>query len=941
MTAPPPGAAAPTPRGIVPESAAPTLTPYALRCEHRTTPLGIDEPNPVLAWRLASERRGDAPVAYRVEVEREDGAAPQDGAARDGAESDGARRAWDSGRVAGDAVSVAYAGEPLRPQTRYRWRVTTWGADDVEASAASWFETGLLTSDAWEGRWIAHDWEAVDVVDAPEEGLDAIPDHGLQPPPLLRRSFEAGAGVVRARLFVSARGLYELRLNGARVGDGELTPGWTDYDVRVQYQSYDVTELVRDGENVLAATLADGWWSGFVGFDARRRGAHYGTFPQLIAQLRLDRADGSSELVATDERWRTRRGPSPYADLLMGECLDARAIEPGWDAPGFDDAHWTAARVADDDTSLLVASVDEPVRAFERLQPRSVVRIGPDRHLVDLGQNIAGRVRLTVRDLPRGRRVTLRHGEALDDDGALYTANLRSAEATDVLIAAGEREEAFEPRFTFHGFRYVEVSGVEALDADDVRGVVLHSDTPWAGEFACSDARVERLQRAIAWGQRGNFLSVPTDCPQRDERLGWLADAQVFLPTACLNADVAAFFAKWLQDVRDAQRPDGGFTNVAPRLAGVADEGAPGWGDAGVLVPWHLYRVTGDERVLARHIDAMVAWVDFVHRHNPDLVWCCRVGPHFADWVAPLDHPPTPRELLATAYFAHSAELTARAAATLGRDDDAARLAALAARIRATFTDRFVAEDGRVQDDTQTGYLLALAFELLPPELARHAAARLAEHVERTGHLTTGFLGVGLLAPVLDATGRADLAHRLLGREQRPSWLYSLRHGATTIWERWDGWSEQHGFQAPRMNSFNHYALGSVGEWLYRGVAGLDQTPASAGYRELLVRPRPGELAWARASYASARGRVAVAWERDGEELRLDVEVPPGATAVVHVPTGGGSASVREGGRPLERCDDVVLLGTEPDALVCGVGSGRYRFSARAQEIAVTTGGDR
>jgi alpha-L-rhamnosidase len=957
MTAPPPGAPLPEPHGMMPPRPATVLTPYALRCEHRTTPLGIDEAAPVLAWRLASPRRGDAPVAQRVIVAQE-GSADVAGWDGDGAvgaatpvpvgDAAGAL-AWDSGRIETDAVSIAYGGAPLAPQTRYRWRVTVWGADGSEESAESWFETGLGAPDAWQAAWIARDWDAVEVVDAPEEGLEAIPDHGLQPTPLLRRAFATAGGVapVRARLYVSARGLYELHVNGARVGDGELTPGWTDYRIRVQYHAYDVSTLLRGGDNVLAATLADGWWSGFVGFDERRPGAHYGSFPQLIAQLRLDYADGSSELIATDERWRTRSGPTRYADLLMGECLDARELQPGWDRPGFDDAGWDAARIADRDTTTLVAAVDEPVRAHELLAPRAIERIGPDRHLVDLGQNIAGRVRLTVRGLPRGRRVTLRHGEALDDDGALYTVNLRSAEATDVLIAAGAPREQFEPRFTFHGFRYVEISGVEQLEPDDVAGVVLHSDTPWAGEFACSDPELERLHRCIGWGQRGNFLSVPTDCPQRDERLGWLADAQVFLPTACGNADVAAFFAKWLQDVRDAQSPQGGFTNVAPRLAGVADEGAPGWADAGVLVPWHLYRTYGDARVLERSIDTMVAWVDFVHRNNPDLVWRNRVGPHFADWVAPTTGsasgarlPPTPRELLATAYFAHSAELTARAAAVLGRERDAQRLGALAARIRTTFAERFVDEDGRVQDDTQTGYLLALAFELLPDELAARAAQRLAEHVERHGHLTTGFLGVGLLAPVLDAIGRDDLAHRLLRREERPSWRYSLRHGATTIWERWDGWSEENGFQAPRMNSFNHYALGSVGQWLQSGLAGLDQTPASVGFDELLIRPRPGALTSARAAYASPRGRAAVAWERDAQGFTLDVEVPPGATAVVHVPRAEGAAPVREGGLELEGRDDVELLGEAQDALVCRIGSGRYRFGTTAvpqEEIAVTT----
>jgi alpha-L-rhamnosidase len=594
--------------------------------------------------------------------------------------------------------------------------------------------------------------------------------------------------------------------------------------------------------------------------------------------------------------------------------------------------------VADDDTARLVPSADEPVRALGELGPVAVTRVGPDAHIVDFGQNFAGRLRLTARGLRDGQRVVLRHAETLDDGGGLYTANLRTAAATDVLIGGdrgGGDAVVFEPRFTYHGFRYAEVTGLADLDAGDVTGVVLHSDTPWAGTFDCSDPGIRRLHHNITWGQRSNFVSVPTDCPQRDERLGWLADAQVFLPTACLNADVAAFFAKWTQDVRDAQGPDGGFSNVAPLLAGVADEGAPGWADAGVLIPWHLYRVYGDERFLARSLDSMYAWVDLVHRHNPDLVWRHRVGPHFADWLA--IGRPTPREVIATAYFAHSAELTARAAGVLG-DERAGRYAALARDIRATFTDRFVTRDGRIEGDTQTAYALALHFELLPDGPAAGAADRLAELVEEAGPgLTTGFLGVGLIAPVLDRWGRADLAHALLRRTEPPSWLYPLRHGATTIWERWDGYTDERGFQAPAMNSFNHYALGSVGEWLYRGLAGLDQAPGSVAYREPLIRPRPfgrpGEPHWAEASHESARGRIAVRWEQDDDGLRLAVSVPPGATATVHIPVASGSA-VRENGLPVGESPGVEIVGTEPavtggSALVCRVESGDYRFSAR------------
>ncbi|WP_225992768.1 glycoside hydrolase family 78 protein [Actinomadura rudentiformis] len=909
------------------------LAPYALRCERLAEPLGVDERAPLLSWRLASGRRGDAPALYRVRVRTEAG-----------------EQVWDTGEVADPAaVSVRYSGAPLTPRTRYRWEVVVTAEDGTTGQAGSWFETGQLSPAAWQACWITHDTSDLDVVDAPEEGEVALTDHGLQPAVRLRRTFEVTASEVtaspevtasrkapgspvRARLYVTARGLYEMRLNGHRVGDAELAPGWTDYRDRIDYQVHDVTALIGEGENVLAATLADGWWSGFVGFDPRRSGAHYGAFPELLAELHLDHANGDRKVIATDGSWRTRRSPIRYADLLMGECHDLRRDTPGWDRPGFGDADgWLPAMVTGADHDLITAAVAPPVRAMRDLPARTVTRIGGDRHLVDFGQNFAGRVRLVARGLTPGARVTIRHGEALDDDGALYTDNLRTADATDVLIAGGDAETVFEPRFTYHGFRYAEVTGLPALDAADITGVVLHNDTPWAGDFACSDPDVERLYQAICWGQRSNFVSVPTDCPQRDERLGWLADAQVFLPTACLNADVAAFFEGWLREVRGAQSSDGCFTNVAPRLAGVADEGAPGWGDAGVLVPWHLYQAYGDERILERNLDAMTAWVDHVHRHNPDLVWRHRVGPHFADWLAPA---PTPRDVVATAYFARSTDLTARAAEILGRTETAQRYGALGRHIVKTFAEHFVTPEGVVAGDTQTGYLLALAFGLLPEHLVPRAAERLAGLVEAAGPgVTTGFLGVGLVAPVLDACGRPDLAHALLRRTDPPSWLYPLRHGATTIWERWDGYIPGRGFQAAAMNSFNHYALGSIGEWLYQGVAGLAQTPGSAGYRELLVRPRPGDLTWARASYESVRGMIRTSWTRADGVLRLEVSVPPGATAIVHVPTGD-PGGVRESGVAVADATGVQVIGTEARTLLCRVTSGNYRFTAADPRLA-------
>ncbi|MET9660483.1 family 78 glycoside hydrolase catalytic domain [Streptomyces sp. NPDC006510] len=910
------------------------LRPYALRCEHRTTPLGIDEPAPRLSWRLASDLRGNDPVAYRVRVA--ECAEDLDG---------GGQLLWDTGRVADPgATAVDYAGPALPGRTRCHWRVSVWAAGtDAPAEATSWFETAFTRTGEWRASWITHDPRPVDVMDAPTEGEFALDDHGLAPCPVLRRTFTASAAT-HARLHVSARGLYEVRLNGERVGDAELAPGWTDYHRRVQYQTYDVTALLRDGENVLAATVADGWWSGFVGFEPRRAGAHYGSSPQFLAELHLTGADGHSSAIVTDDTWRTGTGVIRHADLLMGECHDLRHATDGWELPGFDDSGWPPALVTDADHHLLVAAVDEPVRAMTELRPCSVERVSPDTHVVDFGQNLAGRVRLNVHRLAAGARVVIRHAEVLDESRRLYTANLRTAAATDVLVGDGREHIVFEPRFTYHGFRYAEISGVPELAESDVVAVALHSDTPWAGEFDCSDAELRRLHDCVAWGQRSNFVSVPTDCPQRDERLGWLADAQVFLPTAALNADVAAFFTKWLRDVDDARTPDGGFTNVAPRLVGVADEGAPGWADAGVIIPWHLYRTYDDPRFLVRALEGMCAWVDLIHRHNPDLIWRSRVGPHFSDWLAP--GTPTPRDVIATAYFAQSARLTARAADVLEQKDVGQRHHRLADDIRRTFTEHFVttadAADGlsvRVAGDTQTGYLVALAFDLLPDGLACAAARRLAELIESAGPaLLTGFLGVALAAPVLDAHGRADLAHALLLRDEVPSWRFPLRHGATTIWERWDGWTPETGFRAPSMNSFNHYALGSIGEWLYRGVAGLDQAPDSTGYRRLRIRPRPGGLRHASARHESVRGTVKVTWERHDGRIALRVLVPPGASADVYVPTTD-PGSVRESG-VVPSPDDrhITLISTASDHVLYRVSSGAYRFTAAHPPVAGRTG---
>jgi len=908
------------------------LVATRLRCEYRVDPLGVDVLRPRLSWELAAEaaERGQRQSAYRVLVASE----PERLARGEG-------DLWDSGEVtSGRSVHVAYDGAPLGSGQRCWWTVRVRDRDGrLSAFApAAWWEMGLLRPGDWRGGWVGA--EAPPAIIQPRLDPERVgvrrewSELDLRPGAYLRRRFHLPRGVRWARLYAAARGVYEARLNGRRVGDAVLAPGWTDYRKRVQYQTYDVTSLLWQGDNALAVVLGTGWYAGHIGFFGRTR--HYGEAPRFLGQLVVEQDDGTVARLATDGEWRVATGPLRWSDLLMGEWYDARREMPGWDAPGSDDSGWSPAAVEARDDLLLVADRAEPARVTEDLAPRSVGHRDDGTAIVDLGQNIAGWVRLRAEG-PAGTAIRLRFGEVLDGDGRLYTANLRSAHQTDTWVLAGTGEEVWEPRFTVHGFRYVEVAGYPApLDPSAITGRVVESATEPAGTFACSDALVNQLQRNIVWGQRSNFLSIPTDCPQRDERLGWLADAQIFARTAAYNRDVAAFFTKWLVDVADAQSPEGAFPDVAPRLVAESD-GAPAWGDAGVIVPWVLYQHYGDTRLVEEHFQGMVRWLAWIGEANPDHIRRERRGNDYGDWLALDTGRPsdpfacgTPKELLATAYWAQDARLLARMARAIGREPAAVEYEALFEQIKAAFVAEFVAGDGRVGAGTQTGYLLALAMDLLPEGLRPAAARLLVEEIERHHwHLTTGFLGVGLLCPVLTEAGYPGVAYRLLRNETFPSWGYAIRHGATTLWERWDGWTEEGGFQNPTMNSFNHYAFGAVGEWLYRHVAGIDVDPARPGFAHVVVRPHPGGgLEWAKAEHRSMHGPIASGWRVEDGWLTLEVVIPANATATVHLPAATGTEPT-EGEGPAAAAAGVTLRRRESDRAVYEIGSGSYRFRSR------------
>ena len=734
----------------------------------------------------------------------------------------------------------------------------------------------------------------------------------------LRKSFVAPLPVQRAILYVSALGLYEVHINGQRVGDQLLAPDWTDYRKRVRYQTYDVTGMLLPGDNAIGALLANGWYSGHFGNGGFR---FFGSAPSFLAQLEITFANGQTQTVVSDEAWKSHASPILSSDFIWCEDYDARFEIPGWDRPGLEECHWATVETRAETEPVLEAQLAEPVRKIRELKPKSVSEPKPGCWVFDLGQNMVGVVRLKV-SAPRGTTVALRHAEMLNPDGTLYTRNLRCASSIDHYTCKGDAIEIWQPRFTFHGFRYVELTGFPGKPtADTVTGVVIGSDTPRSGRFTCSDARINQLQSNIEWTQRGNFLSVPTDCPQRDERLGWLGDAQVFCRTATYNCDVAAFFSKWLCDVADGQSPDGVFSDVSPNT--MPGRGVPGWGDAGVICPWTIYQVYDDKRVLEQHLPGMIRWVDYLGRHTEQLIRTKDRGGDYGDWLAVGSE--TPKDLIGTAFFAYSTLLVARSCEALGRVAEAQKYQRQFHDIKAAFIQEYIAKDGHIRSNTQTAYALALKFDLFPDDLRLKAAEFLARDINAKGrHLSTGLLGVGYLLPVLTDCGREDTAYGLLFQDSYPSWLFSVKHGATTIWERWDGWTPEKGFQTWHMNSFNQYAFGSCGEYLFGYIGGI--RPATPGFKNILIQPAiQSRLSWARTSYDSIHGRIATFWELKGRQLALEVIIPANTTATVCFPAKN-QACITETGKPADKADGVRFVRLEHNKAIFQVASGTYRF---------------
>lgn len=804
----------------------------------------------------------------------------------------------------------------LRPGTAREEQLLSdarWRAAPQPLSGLGWEQTGFDDS-AWQPCALlsASDEDALGPID--------LPEISLPPPRTLRGEFQCARAPVRATLFASALGAYVLELNGARVGEDCFAPGWTDYTKRIPYRAYDVTALVHAGANALGAELADGWYAGYLGKRGQRD--HYGSRPRFLAQLVLEDAHGARTILGTDSSWRaTRAGPRREADLYMGESYDARAELGPWSSPGFDASAWSAVDVGPAPAARLVSHSGPEIRALAELAPVALTARPNGRWLFDLGQNFAGVARLAV-EAPAGTQLVLKFGEALERDGALLR-NTGWARATDRYVCKGGGLERWQPRFTYHGFRYVEVAGlVTPPTKATLTGVALSSATTDVGAFACSDERLTKLVENARWTLRANSMDVPTDCPQRGERLGWTGDAQLFAPSALWLADLQSLYDKWSLDLADAQRADGDFPAIAPAWENVGPGGAA-WADAGVLVPATLYDFTGDWRLLERQYPSMQRFLAAREaRLGPELAPPAD-GAGYGDWLNL--GAETPRDLLELAYSARCARRVASLALVLGHKPDVERYNALYERLWSAFVARCVDAEGHVRGETQTGYALALRDLLVPPDRREQTSALFLADLDKRGGITTGFVGTSELLPALSSIARADVAYHLLAKREFPSWGYMLDQGATTLWERWDAWTEERGFANHGNVSLAHTPLGSFVAWLFDTCAGI--RPAAPGFERVTLAPVPGgELTWAEASYDSVRGRIALRWELVGDELRLDVTLPPNVAGSLLVPTRAPD-SLTEGGRAIREAPGVRVGRVESGGVFLELVPGRYSFA--------------
>ena len=894
------------------------LSVYDLKCEYKTNPIGIDSAKPRMSWKIKTSKRAVEQSAYHIRAaENSDDLAST------------ANLIWETNKVKSDqSTHMVYQGPYLASRQRIWWQVRVWdnnGNLSDWSEPASW-EMGLLKSDDWVADWIEPDLK---------EDVDSS-----NPCPMMRKQFEIKGEVKSARVYVTCLGLYEMQLNGEKVGEQLFTPGWTCYQNRLQYQVYDITDMLKPGANCVGAILGDGWYRGRLGSGPGpdspwlKSRNFYGEKLGLLAQIEVVYQD-DREIITTDQSWKSSTGPILLSDIYDGELYDARMEKDNWSKPGYDDLAWASVTVINHKKNILIASAGPPVKKIEEIRPVKIFTTPVGEKVVDMGQNMVGWVQMKVQG-PAGTKVKLLHNEVLDAKGNFYIDNLRTAKQTVEYTLKGQGVEIYEPHFTFQGFRYIAVEGWPGeLSLDSLTGIVIHSDTTPTGTFECSNPMLNQLQHNIKWSQEGNFLDVPTDCPQRDERLGWTGDAQVFARTACFNSDVASFFTKWMADVASDQQPSGAVPYIIPNVLSLnrdtEEAGAAGWADVAVFIPWTVYLCYGDKGILEKQYPSMKAWVDYIaDSAGESYLW--HKDYTFGDWLdfrsTDLDVPSasTSKELIKQAFFARSTELLMRTAKILEKNDDAKKYSQLLKKVKKAFQDEFVTPNGLICSDTQAAYSLALAFNLMPDDFKANAAERLAKNVDQFKHITTGFLATPLICNVLSEYGYLDQAYMLLNRKEYPSWLYPVTKGATTTWEHWDGIKPDGSFQDKSMNSFNHYAYGAIGEWLYRFVAGIEIDETNPGYKHIIIQPHTGGgLTHAKARLESMYGPIESGWKVDGKTTTVDIEIPPNTRATVRIPSAN-TKDILEGGVKVEKAPGILATSQDANTAVIGVGSGRYTF---------------
>ncbi|WP_159871808.1 MULTISPECIES: alpha-L-rhamnosidase [unclassified Raoultella] len=867
-----------------------------ITCNGESSLIGADASSLLFSWIIKSKKLAVIQRRYQLQISTD---------------AQFASLNYDSGWIE-DNSSIHIQAPNFIPVVRqryfYRVRIEDQHCDVTEWSACGFFETAPSANCVWQGQWITPDDETT-------------ADESVH---LLKRAFQLPAQVSKATLYASALGIYQMHINNKPLGDELFSPGWTSYQHHIQFQSWDVGYLLQEGSNEIGAGLAEGWYKGELSWLKKRH--LYGDRKALFVQLHITLENGEEHLLLSDGQWQCCLAPQLHSSFYQGEAWDARLENVSHESRA-----WSSVNIIEKPISGLTAQISEPVRVTQTLVPEKIISREGSRAIVDMGQNMVGRIRICAK-LAEDERVELRHAEVLDNKNDLYTDNLRGAAQRVSIIGNGEDID-YAANFSFQGFRYIEIIGLGTLNdkqlMDAIRGEVLHTDMARTGSFSCSNNDINKLYQNIVWGQRGNFVDVPTDCPQRDERLGWTGDAHIFIRTAAYNYDVRRFFKKWLRSLAADQKSNGTVPMVIPdilrdyisKIWGDKTYTSSGWGDAAVICPWVLYEMYGDKQLLAEQWPSMKAWVHYIHStgENP---WLWESGFQFGDWLA-LDAEPdsyfgaTPVYLVASAFYAHSTHLLARTAAVLGLEGEAQLYQKWFENIKSSFQEKFLSRAGGMCADTQTAHILPLAFQLLDDCTAKKVATRLNELVVANDyHLTTGFLGTPWLCTALSEYGYHDTAVRLICQTTFPSWLFSVKQGATTIWEHWDGIKTDGSFWSENMNSFNHYAYGAIGEWLYRYLAGLDMEDGAVAFNRINFRPDMNNtlINWAEACHESPYGRVSIHWKREELTGEIQLSVPCNTQACIQLPEGWQLAEEEE----------ISLLKLEPHARRWHLGSGNY-----------------